>query len=68
TVLEPFASFGQLLPAGSFLHVQSGLEYPVLQEKAENEAFWRAALGKSFNPNPGGVRGHPWWKCLALKR
>ncbi|WP_237855027.1 c-type cytochrome [Rhodohalobacter sulfatireducens] len=67
TVLEPFASFGQLLPAGSFLHVQSGLEYPVLQEKAENEAFWRAALGKSFNPNPWGRTWSPMVEVLGSK-
>lgn len=67
TVLEPFASFGQLLPAGSFLHVQTGLEYPVLQDKAENEAFWRAALGKSFNPNPWGRTWSPMVEMLGSK-
>jgi hypothetical protein len=67
SVLEPFASFGQLLPAGSFLHVQSGLEYPVLQDKAENEAFWRAALGKSINPNPWGRTWSPMVEVLGSK-
>lgn len=67
TVLEPFASFGQLLPAGGFLHVQTGLEYPMLQDKAENEAFWRAALGKSFNPNPWGRTWSPMVEILGSK-
>jgi len=67
TVLEPFASFGQLLPAGGFLHAQTGLEYPVLQDKAENEAFWRAALGKSFNPNPWGRTWSPMIEVLGSK-
>lgn len=67
TVLEPFASFGQLLPAGGFLHIQSGLEYPVLQDKAGNEAFWRAALGKSFNPNPWGRTWSPMIEILGSK-
>lgn len=67
TVLEPFASFGQLLPAGGFLHLQTGLEYPVLQGKAENEAFWRAALGKSFNPNPWGRTWSPMVEMLGSK-
>lgn len=67
TVLEPFASFGQLLPANSFLHVQTGLEYPVLQDKAENEAFWRAALGKSINPNPWGRTWSPMVEVLGSK-
>ncbi|MCA1801538.1 MAG: c-type cytochrome [Rhodothermaceae bacterium] len=67
TVLEPFASFGQLLPASGFLHVQTGLEYPLLQDKAENEAFWRAALGKSFNPNPWGRTWSPMVEILGSK-
>lgn len=67
TVLEPFASFAQLLPAGGFLHAQMGLEYPVLQEKAGNEVFWRAALGKSFNPNPWGRTLSPMVEMLASK-
>lgn len=67
TVLEPFASFGQLLPAGGFLHVQTGLEYPVLRDKAEDEAFWRAALGKSFNPNPWGRTWSPMAEIIGSK-
>jgi hypothetical protein len=67
TVLEPFASFGQLLPAGGFLHAQTGLEYPVLQDKSENVAFWRAALGKSFNPNPWGRTWSPMIEMLGSK-
>ncbi|PWN05517.1 c-type cytochrome [Rhodohalobacter mucosus] len=67
TVLEPFASFGQLLPAGGFLHVQTGLEYPMLQDKAGNEAFWRAALGKSINPDPWGRTWSPMVEMLGSK-
>lgn len=67
TVLEPFASFGQLLPAGGFIHVQTGLEYPMLKDKAEDEAFWRAALGKSFNPNPWGRTWSPMVEMLGSK-
>ena len=59
TVLEPFFTYGQILPAGSFLQVQTGLEYPVIQDRGENEAFWRATLGKSFNPNPWGRTWSP---------
>ncbi|WP_445664669.1 c-type cytochrome [Fodinibius sp. AD559] len=58
TVLEPFASFGQLLPANGFFHAQTGLELPLIRE-AGDEAFWRAAIGKSFNPNPWGRTWSP---------
>ncbi len=58
TVLEPFASFGQLLPANSFFQAQTGIELPLIRE-AGDEAFWRAAIGKSFNPNPWGRTWSP---------
>ncbi len=67
TVLEPFASFGQLLPAGGFVHIQTGLEYPVLQDKAGNEAFWRAALGKSINPTRWGRTWSPMVEVLGSR-
>lgn len=67
TVLEPFASFGQLLPAGGFLHLQTGLEYPLLQDKAGNESFWRATLGKSFNPDPWGRTWSPMVEVLGSR-
>lgn len=59
TVLEPFASFGQLLPADGFFQAQTGLEFPLIRDKASDEAFWRAAVGKSFNPNPWGRTWSP---------
>jgi hypothetical protein len=46
TVLEPFVAFGQLLPRGSFLHLQAGAEFPT-GDRAD-ESFWRAVIGKSF--------------------
>lgn len=67
TVLEPFASFGQILPAGGFIQIQTGMEYPVLQDKAENEAFWRCAIGKSFNPNPWGRTWSPMIELLGSR-
>lgn len=67
TILEPFASFGQILPWGSFIHVQTGLEYPLLRDKAGDEAFWRAAVGKSFNPNPWGRTWSPMIEILGSR-
>lgn len=67
TVLEPFASFGQILPLDGFFHLQTGLEYPLLRDKAEDEAFWRAAIGKSFNPNPWGRTWSPMVEILGSR-
>ena len=66
-ILEPFASYGQILPFGGFLHVQTGLKYPILRDKAGDEAFWRAALGKSINPNPWGTTWSPMVEFLGSR-
>lgn len=67
TVLEPFVSFGQYLPLGSFLQVQSGFEFPMIRNKGADEAFWRAAVGKSFNPNPWGRTWSPMVEVLGSR-
>lgn len=48
-VFEPFLSFGQLLPGGFFVQAQAGLELPFRTSRAENEAFLRLALGRTFD-------------------
>jgi mono/diheme cytochrome c family protein len=62
TVLEPFVSFGQLLPADAFFQVQVGGEFPVVD--AEREAFWRGALGKTFTSGPFGRAWTPMVEML----
>lgn len=57
-VLEPFFSYGQILPADFFLHSQLGFEFPFESSKAENEAFLRLAMGKTFTT--GGWWGRAW--------
>ena len=57
-VLEPFFSYGQILPADFFLHSQLGFEFPFEGSKAENEAFLRLAMGKTFTT--GGWWGRAW--------
>jgi hypothetical protein len=47
TVFEPFAAFGQLLPADGFIQAQTGFEIPFDQNRS-NEFFWRGLVGKSF--------------------
>jgi mono/diheme cytochrome c family protein len=57
-VLEPFFSYGQILPADFFLHSQLGFEFPFKSSKAENEAFLRLVMGKTFTT--GGWWGRAW--------
>jgi len=66
-VLEPFVAYGQILPANGFLQIQTGMEYPIIQGKGNNEAFLRAALGKSFNPNPWGRTWSPMVELLGSR-
>jgi mono/diheme cytochrome c family protein len=58
TVLESFASYGQILPADSFLQFQGGVEVPTHSDDASKAVFWRTAVGKSFTGDGG--RGRVW--------
>jgi mono/diheme cytochrome c family protein len=58
TVLEGFASYGQILPQKAFLQFQTGVELPVDTEKANRAVFWRTVVGRSFAPDRG--RGRLW--------
>jgi len=58
-IFEPFASFGQILPGDAFLQAQGGLELPADGDKAENEGFWRAVLGRTWASGPRGF-GRAW--------
>jgi hypothetical protein len=49
TVFEPFVTWGQLLPFGSFFQIQTGVELPTNKAEAENEGLFRVAAGKTFN-------------------
>jgi mono/diheme cytochrome c family protein len=57
-VFEPFFSYGQILPSEFFLHSQLGFEIPFQSSKAENEAFLRLVLGRTFTT--GGWWGRAW--------
>ncbi|MGD8495559.1 MAG: c-type cytochrome [Gemmatimonadales bacterium] len=67
TVFEPFVSFGQILPADAFLHLQGGLELPADRDLAENEGFWRAALGRSFTTGRWGRTWSPMVELLGAR-
>jgi mono/diheme cytochrome c family protein len=67
TVFEPFLSFGQILPADSFLQAQAGLELPANRQLAENEAFWRVAIGKTLTEGRWGRAWSPMVELLAAR-
>jgi mono/diheme cytochrome c family protein len=63
-VFEPFLSYGQILPSDFFLHSQLGAEFPFQSDKAETEAFFRLALGRTFTT--GGWWGRAWSPMVEL--
>ena len=67
TILEPFLSFGQILPANSFVQLQSGVELPLLRDKAAEEAFWRAAFGTSLTQGRWGRTWSPMVEVLGAR-
>ncbi len=62
-VFEPFATFGQMLSADAFIHVQGGLEIPLNIETADDELYWRMAVGKTFID---GQWGRAWSPIVEL--
>ena len=48
TILEPFGTFSQVLPANGFLHAHTGLVLPLGAGDARTGAFWRIAAGRTF--------------------
>jgi hypothetical protein len=62
TVFEPFAAFGQILPADGFIQAQSGFEIPLADGHA-NEFFWRGLVGKSIVQ---GRFGRTWSPMLEI--
>jgi hypothetical protein len=67
TVFEPFVTAGQLLPGNSFLHVQAGAELPTDLAKAGREAFWRVALGRTFEQARFGRAWSPMVELLGAR-
>jgi hypothetical protein len=65
-VLEPFATFGQVLPHDAFIQAQAGFAIP-LESGHDDEAFWRAAVGKSFEQGRFGRVWSPMLEILAAR-
>lgn len=55
---EAYGAFGQMLPASSFLQIQSGVELPTDTRKASKVFFWKTNVGTSL-ATQGGV-GRVW--------
>ena len=66
TVFEPFAAFGQMLPADGFIQAQSGFEIP-FDKDHRNEFFWRGLVGKSFVQGRFGRTWSPMIEVLGAR-
>jgi len=53
TTFGAFASYGQILPAASFLQFQIGTDQPTSTDEAPRTIFWRLAAGRSFREEGG---------------
>ncbi len=66
-VLEPFLTYGQILPSDFFFQSQLGLELPFQSDKVEKEAFLRMALGRTFTSGPWGRSWSPMIELLTAR-
>jgi hypothetical protein len=67
TVFEPYLAFGQLLPADFFFQFQGGAALPVEDDRVQDEAFWRGALGRTFALGAYGSAWSPMVEVLGSK-
>ena len=65
-VAEPFLALGQGLGALGFIQLQAGAEIP-LREDAPGEAFWRVAIGRSFEQGRFGRVWSPMVEIVAAR-
>jgi hypothetical protein len=67
TVVEPSVAVGQLLPADAFLQFQGGLEMATDRSRADHEAFWRLAVGRTFTQGRFGRAWSPMLEVLGSR-
>ena len=65
-VFEPFLTFGQILPREAFIQAQVGVEIP-FESGYDKEAFWRVAVGKTFEQGQFGRTWSPIVELLAAR-
>jgi len=64
TVLEPFVSFGQILPRDFFLHGQALAEFITDEDRGDPEMKWRGVLGRTFTQ---GEFGRAWSPMIEVQ-
>jgi hypothetical protein len=64
---EPFVTFGQALPSDGFLQIQAGAELPPNRNRVDQEAFWRAAVVKTFTEGRFGRAWSPMVEVLGAR-
>lgn len=67
TIFEPFLTAGQILPRNSFVHAQVGAEIPADRDLAAPEAFWRGAVGTTFEQGRFGRAWSPMVELLGAR-
>ena len=67
TIFEPFLTLSQMLPRDGFFHAHTGLEFPIATAGANNEAFWRVAVGKTYVQNRFGRAWSPMLELLGAR-
>jgi hypothetical protein len=65
-VVEPFLTYGQLLPGQSFIQTQAGVGIPVSRDH-DSEVFWRAAFGRTFEQGRFGRQWSPMVELLGAR-
>ena len=65
-VVEPFLTYGQLLPGESFLQTQAGVGIPASRDH-DSEVFWRAAIGRTFEQGRFGRQWSPMLEVLGAR-
>lgn len=66
-VIEPYVAYGQILPNDFFLQGQAGFAYPFDDDKVNEEAFVKVALGRTFLTGPYGRSWSPMIEVLGSK-
>jgi mono/diheme cytochrome c family protein len=66
-VFEPFIAVGKILPADGFVQFQAGVEIPRKRQDADDEFFWRTAVGKSFMEDRFGRVWTPMLEVLGAR-
>jgi hypothetical protein len=67
TMVEPFLTFGQVLPSNLFVQAQAGAELSTNRARAGHEAFWRGAFGGTLEQAGFGRAWSPMVELLGAR-